>query len=195
MITNINQLDFSKEYTYADYLTWQFQERVELIKGRIFKMSPAPNRKHQYISSYLHGELYIHLKGKSCQVYSAPFDVRLPLPPSKSKKGKTDTVVQPDITVICDESKLDTQGCKGTPDLVVEILSPGNTKREMKSKLELYQNAGVPEYWVVDPIREHVIVYTLNEKAKYISNPAYTDEDTIKSTALTGFELDLSEMF
>lgn len=193
MITNINQLDFSKKYTYADYMTWRFKERVELIKGQIFKMSPAPNMNHQRITSIIHGELYIHTKGKMCQVFPAPFDVRLPV---SSKNGKkTNTVLQPDITVICDESKLDKQGCNGAPDLVIEILSPGNTKMEMKDKLGIYEQSGIPEYWLVDPEHKFVIIYSLNKKRKYIGSIPFTDEDILKSQILKGFELDLSAVF
>ena len=134
MVTHFKDLDLSKKYTYADYLTWQFQERVELIRGRIFKMSPAPNRKHQRISRDILVELTLFLRKKSCEVYNAPFDVRLPLPIDKRTNDKIDTVIQPDIAVICDTSKLDKQGCIGAPDIIVEILSPGNTKREMKEK-------------------------------------------------------------
>lgn len=195
MVTNINELDFSKTYTYADYLTWQFQERVELIKGRIFKMSPAPNRNHQRISTDVVGRIWSFLKNSSCQVFHAPFDVRLPLPEHQIKGEKVTTVVQPDITVVCDENKLDEQGCNGAPDLVIEILSPGNTKKEMKNKLEIYQSAGIPEYWVVDPEREFIIIYHLNEAGNYIGTTPFTDEDILRSPVLVGFELDVSEIF
>lgn len=194
-ITDINQLDLNGYYTYADYLTWRFKQRVELIKGRIFKMSPAPNLKHQRISGELHRQIANFLHLKTCQVFHAPFDVRLPLPEIKQKKGKTDTVVQPDITVVCDEKKLDKQGCIGVPDLVIEILSPGNTKREMKDKFEIYQHAGIPEYWVVEPDHEYVLVYRLDKKGKYIGDVPYTDEDTIKSVALKRFKFELSSIF
>jgi Uma2 family endonuclease len=195
MITDIDQLDFSKEYTYSDYLTWQFKERVELIKGRIFKMSPAPNRKHQRISSDIHGIFWTYLKPKKCQVFHAPFDVRLPLPLQNTKKDKTNTVVQPDITVVCDESKLDEQGCNGAPDLVIEILSPGNSKREMKDKYRLYENAGIQEYWLIDPDREFVTIYSLNDQGKYIGSEPFTNEDVVRSSVLKGLEIDLSEVF
>ena len=195
MITDINQLDFSKEYTYADYLTWQFQERVELIKGRIFKMSPAPNRKHQTISGEVFYEIKTFLKKKECEIFHAPFDVRLPLPKDKIKGDKITTVVQPDITVVCDESKLDEQGCNGAPDLVIEILSPGNSKREMKDKFQLYESAGIQEYWLIDPIHEFVIVYILNKEGKYIGSEPYTDDDKLTSSVLKGLEVDLSEVF
>ncbi len=195
MITNIDQLDFSKVYTYADYLTWEFQERVELIRGRIFKMPPAPNRRHQTISGDVYGLIWNFLRKKPCYVFAAPFDVRLPVSNNKVKVDRVTTVVQPDITVVCDENKLDVQGCKGAPDLVVEILSPGNTKKEMKDKLLLYQCAGIPEYWLIDPDHEFIIIYTLNEERKYFSSLPYTEGDLVKSQELEGFELDVTELF
>jgi len=195
MITNINQLDFSKKYTYADYLTWQFNERVELIRGHIFKMSPAPNMYHQKISGNLYGLIWSFLKGKKCQAFSAPFDVRLPLLPKRIKDNKIDTVIQPDITIICDENKLDQQGCIGVPDLVIEVLSPGNTKREMRDKFNLYENAQIPEYWLVDPEHLFVIVYQLNEEGKYISGAPFTSEMEVNSQIIEGLVIDLTEVF
>lgn len=195
MIDNIDQLDFSKLYTYADYLTWQFEERVELIKGRIFKMSPVPNLRHQSVSAILQGEIYIYLKGKSCRLFDAPFDVRLPLPKHKMKPDKIDTVVQPDLLVVCDLSKLDEQGCNGAPDLIVEILSPGNSKKEMKNKYELYESAGVQEYWVVDPIRAFIMRFNLNDAGKYQNSPPFTEDDVLTSEVLKGFELNVELLF
>ena len=125
------ELDLTQFYTYADYLRWQFEERVELIKGKIFKMS-APNRIHQKISGYIFVAVANHLAGKQCEVYSAPFDVRIP---RKTKEDKDIiTVVQPDISVICNKAILDFKGCLGAPDIVAEILSPGNNKIKLKNK-------------------------------------------------------------
>ena len=123
MVTDINDLDLTKRYTYNDYLTWQFDEMVELIRGRVFRMSPAPLSAHQLISMEISGQIYDYLKGKKCKVVTAPFDVRLPLPPDRQTDAKIDTVVQPDICVICDLSKIDRRGCLGAPDWVIEILS------------------------------------------------------------------------
>ena len=122
VVTKFSDLDLTKQYTYADYLLWQFSERVELIRGFIVQMSPAPNRLHQTISSNLTAYLHQNFKGKSCNLYAAPFDVRLPV----QSKSKAVTVVQPDLCVVCDASKLDDAGCNGSPELVVEILSPNN---------------------------------------------------------------------
>ncbi len=195
MVTDINQLDFSKKYTYADYLTWQFQERIELIKGRIFRMSPAPNLRHQTIAREILLEVGFFLRKRPCQVFHAPFDVRLPLPLDEASSDKIDTVVQPDIVVVCDENKLDKQGCNGAPDVVMEILSPGNTNKEMKDKWNIYQFAKIPEYWLIDPEHEFVIIYTINEEGKYIGSAPFTNEDIVKSSVLQGFSIDLSTIF
>ena len=195
MITSLKQLDLTKRYTYGDYLKWQFLDRVELFKGIVVKMSPAPNRRHQNIVGNVFFELKLFLKKRNCQVFPAPFDVRLPLPFQKVTSNKVNTVVQPDITVVCDLSKLDKQGCKQAPDLVVEILSPGNSKKEMSDKFELYQNAGIPEYWLVDPERETVVIYQLGEDQQYFTRQPFTSDDTLTSPLLKGLKIDLSEIF
>ena len=175
-ITNINQLDLDKTYSYADYILWKFKERVELFRGKILRMSPAPSSKHQSISSNLHGFMFILFKNKTCKLFSAPFDVRLPQ--QNTEDQNIYTVVQPDLCVICDESKLDEKGCIGAPDLIIEILSPGNSKREMKYKFELYEEAGVREYWIVDPNQESVLMNVL-ENGKYTTlNPIVDKEFT-----------------
>jgi Uma2 family endonuclease len=189
----LSDLDFSKNYTYADYLKWTFEERLELIKGKLFKMSPAPNRIHQKLSWDIARELSIYLKGKSCEAYTAPFDVRLP------RRSKDDqdiiTVVQPDICVICDPAKLDDRGCLGAPDIVVEILSPGNNKKELLNKYEVYEEAGVKEYWMVVPQERTFLRYTLNEEARYVTSRPMTLGDAVTTPLLPGFSLDLDELF
>jgi Uma2 family endonuclease len=185
-------LDVNKVYTYADYFKWQFEERVELIKGRIFKMSPAPNRVHQQLSGDIYGQLWSFLKGKKCRVFSAPFDVRLP---RKSKDDKDIiTVLQPDICVVCDLSKLDDRGCIGAPDIVVEILSPGNNAKELKNKYEVYEESGVKEYWIVSPQNNTFTKYTLIND-KYDASKLMTSGDIVTSSVLEGFSLDLTELF
>src|ERR1700712_3703920 len=152
-------LDVNKVYTYADYFKWRFEERVELIKGRIFKMSPAPNRVHQQIAGNIYRRIGNYLEGKKCEVYIAPFDVRLP---RKSKDDKDIiTVLQPDVCVICNPAILDDKGCLGAPDLVVETLSPGSSKKEVQNKYEAYEEGGVKEYWIVDPIRQTLQINVL----------------------------------
>ena len=185
-------LDLNKVYTYADYFKWQFEERVELIKGRIFKMSPAPNSMHQRLSGDIYGQLWSFLKGKKCSAFSAPFDVRLP---RKSKEDKDIiTVLQPDICVICDLNKIDVKGCIGAPDIVVEILSPGNNATELKNKYEVYEESGVKEYWVVSPQNNTFIIYTLIN-GKYDASRLMVAGDVITSSVLDGFSLDLTELF
>lgn len=198
MITSLSQLDLNKHYTYADYLLWQFKERVELLKGRLLPMT-SPHVKHQRISSNLQARLYNYFATTKCDVFAAPFDVRLPLPKSKIKGNKIDTVVQPDLCVVCDEDKLDKQGCVGAPDLVVEILSPGNSKKEMKDKFELYQEAGVLEYWVIDPEHDLAFAYHLDDATKkFVSDvpmAALTDEDALTSKVFEGLEIQLRDVF
>lgn len=185
-------LDLTKTYTYADYFKWTFEERVELLKGYVHKMSPAPNRKHQQLSGRIYNQLFNFLKGNKYEVYSAPFDVRLP---RKSKDDKDIfTVLQPDICVICDPAKLDDRGCIGAPDLVVEILSPGNNKKELKNKYELYEESGVREYWIVSPQHEWLMAYTLVE-GQYQPSRLLTTGDTVTSSTIHGFSLDLQDLF
>jgi Uma2 family endonuclease len=188
----LTDLDINKTYTYADYFKWKFEERVELIKGRIFRMSPAPNRRHQDLTGDIFNNLYNYLKGKKCKVYVAPFDVRLP---RKSKEDRDIiTVLQPDICVICDPEKLDDRGCIGAPDLVVEILSPGNNSKELKNKYEVYEEAGVREYWVVSPQNETFVVYTL-VNGSFQATRTMVEGDVVRSTVLEGFSIDVSELF
>jgi Uma2 family endonuclease len=180
------------KYTYADYLKWRLDEQVELIKGKIFRMSPAPKRIHQKVSIDIASKFYNFLKGKPCQVYDAPFDVRLPV---KSKKNEDIiTVVQPDICVICDPTKLDDAGCIGAPDIVIEILSKGNNKKELQNKYEVYEESGVKEYWVIHPEEQTVLIYTLVNN-QYQPSRLFTGGDEIKTPILPGFILILDDVF
>jgi Uma2 family endonuclease len=192
---SIDDLDFSKTYTYADYYSWRFEERLELIKGKIFKMSPAPGGNHQTISFNIAGELYVFLKNKSCKAYPAPFDVRLVRDEKSDKKIKT--VVQPDISVVCDLSKVaDERSCLGAPDIVVEILSPGNNAKEIKIKYDLYEEFGVKEYWVVYPGEQSLMRYVLNKDGRFITEGrALTIGDKVITPILPGFELALDDVF
>ena len=185
-------LDLSKTYTYADYFKWKFEERVELIKGKVFKMSPAPNRFHQKLAGHIFNRLSNFLEGKPCEVYTAPFDVRIP---RKSVNDKDIlTVLQPDVCVICDLSKLDVRGCIGAPEIVVEVLSPGNNAKELKKKYEVYEEAGVLEYWVVSPQDQWLRMYTLKE-GKFHESPYLLVGDVATSSVLPGFTLNVTELF
>lgn len=190
-ITDINQLDFGKTYTYADYLTWKFKERVELLKGRIFRMSPAPNRKHQQIAGNLYFKLRSTFANEQCKLYFAPFDVRLP----RISKDNQEiiTVVQPDICIVCDPNKLDGKGCIGAPDLIIEILSPGNSQKELKNKFDLYEEAGVKEYWLVYPSEESVIINVLEGGAYKTLRPI--GDGNVDSPTFPQLSVPLSEIF
>lgn len=191
-ITNINKLSLKGTYTYADYLTWNFKERLELFRGKIFKMSPAPNRDHQTISARMHLAFANAFKKNPCNLYYAPFDVRLVK--TQTVDEKVLTVVQPDLCIICDEDKLDDRGCNGAPDLVVEILSPGDTKKEMGIKFDLYEENGVKEYWLIGPAEKTVLIYSLNNK-KYIGLKPFIVEDTIKSPLFPKLKFKVRDIF
>lgn len=188
-----SDLDLSKTYNYADYLQWKFEERVELIKGRIFKMSPAPSSSHQRIARVILVSLDVFLQGNPCEVFFAPFDVRLT---RKSKDNQElTTVVQPDICVICDRSKIDEKGCLGAPDIVVEILSPGNNKKELQNKYEVYEENGVQEYWIVSPQDKTFLKYTLDNNGSYFPSKLLTFGSEVTTPVLPGFVLNLDQVF
>jgi Uma2 family endonuclease len=180
-------------YTYADYLTWEIDHMVELIKGKVFQQATAaPRRIHQEISGRLFFKLYLHLEKKNCKVFSAPFDVRLPV---KSKKHEDiTTVVQPDICVVCDPEKLDDLGCVGAPDLIMEILSPSNNKKELQNKYEVYEESGVREYWIIHPYEKTLLVYALTN-GKYVPSKLFTLGDLIPSACIKDFVLDIDKLF
>ena len=188
-ITEYGQLDENGFYTYWDYMKWKFTDRVELIKGRIRKMSPGPNRMHQEVSRDLTKNFFKCMEKAPCSFYIAPFDVRLPIPSAK----KDTTVVQPDLCIVCDETKLDKQGCNGAPDLVVEILSPGNTSYEMNTKFQLYEEAGVKEYWILQ-MNKVVLVYYL-EKDKFIGLSPVTSGEMVQSKVFSELKVPVDEVF
>ena len=178
--------DESKRYTYADYCTWDDDQRWELIDGVPFLMS-APSSRHQEISSNIHGQLFALLKGKPCKVFAAPFDVRL------NADTFDNTVVQPDIIVLCDREKLDKAGYKGAPDFVIEIISPSTSSRDMFLKFELYRKVKVREYWVVVPDEKKVSAHILS-KEDYITR-IYNETDSAPIHVLEGCVIDLADVF
>jgi len=193
---NALNLDLNKRYTYADYLTWMDDVRRELYDGFIKLMSPAPSRKHQKISTNLTRIIGNFLVHKKCEVYHAPSDVRFP----KNNDSKSDkqvyTVLQPDLYIVCDLSKLDDRGCLGAPDLVIEIISAKNSKRDIKDKFEIYQEHGVREYWIVNPNDENVTVFVLDEKGKFQFVGIYAEDDKIPVNIFTGdLKVDLTKVF
>jgi Uma2 family endonuclease len=186
----------NETFSYADYLAWPENERWELIEGIPFDMTPAPSRYHQDIL----GNFFLALnkaskdKEKKCKIYVAPFDVRLP--EGDQSDEEVLTVVQPDISVICDPGKLDDKGCKGAPDFIIEIVSPATAKKDMTLKLHLYEKHGVGEYWVVQPGERIVMVHKLNEQGTYGRAEVYSQEDAIPLT-LQGntTEINLASIF
>ena len=191
VITNVDQLDLVNGiYTYADYLMWNIKDRVEILKGKIFKMSPAPTISHQGISFNLSGLFFMYFHNKPCKVFASPFDIVL-----KNKDGKEDTVVQPDLCVVCDPEKLaDGKRCQGAPDLIIEILSPGNSKKEMVNKYELYEEAGVREYWVVRPDYKEITQFVL-ENNKYRTLPPIVEGTIIHSAIFPELSLQTEDIF
>ena len=189
-ITSYGMLDQSKEYTYSEYMRWKIKERVELIRGKIHKMSPAASWRHQRISHRVNKAFDQYFENHDCKVFYAPLDVVLPIP----TKRKNTTVVQPDICVLCDVSKLDDHGIVGTPDLIVEILSPGNSKHDLDTKYELYQEASLPEYWIVNPMERYVIVYTLVND-EFSGSKIFTEGEHAVSKRFEGLEVSVEHVF
>ena len=181
-----------ERYTYADYLLWEGPERYELIDGEAVMLS-APTTVHQLISAELMRQLTNYLEGKKCRVIAAPFDVRL-FEEKDDRPEDVRTVVQPDISVICDRNKLDAHGCKGAPDMVIEILSPSNRRHDRLVKLDLYQRAGVREYWIVSPEAQTVEVFLL-EDGRFIIQGFYEKNDIAKVHALEGCFVELCKVF
>lgn len=180
-------------YTYADVLTWDENERVEIIDGEAVMMAPPLSRAHQGISFEICRQLGNYLKGKRCKAYSAPFAVRL-FETDGDNPEDVDTMVEPDISIVCDPSKLDKHGCKGAPDMVVEILSPSTQRHDRFTKFSLYQRAGIREYWIVDPDSKTAQSFIL-EDGHYSVKEFGTAGDKMKVNVLEDCIIDLSELF
>ncbi len=158
-------LDTRHHYTYGDYLTWSDDVRYELIDGVAYLMAPAPTLEHQDIAGEIYYQLRQQLEGKPCRPYIAPVDVRLPK--GNEADETIDTVVQPDVIVVCDQGKLDRRGVRGAPDFVAEVLSPSTAFHDHKRKREVYERAGVKEYWLVDPLERTIHIYRLDDNGRY----------------------------
>lgn len=179
-------------YTFADFLTWGEDERIELVDGEAIMMAP-PSTAHQFISGELFRQLANYLEGKKCRAIPAPFAVRLFEQEGDSPED-VKTVVEPDISVVCDREKLDKQGCKGAPDLVMEILSPSTQRHDRLVKLDLYQRAGVREYWIISPEERTAQVFLL-ENGLLLPHEVYGKEDVAKVNVLDGCFVELSKVF
>ena len=189
-------LDLNKRYTYADYLTWLDDKMRELIHGFIKVMSPAPLRIHADVSVnvFRHLDAIVKKNNGKCKVYYAPFDVRLPKN-GETSHDKIDTVVQPDICVICDLSKLDKRGCCGAPDMIVEVLSPSTARKDMTEKFNLYEEHGVKEYWIAYPESEAIHVFLLQEDGKYNAGTLYEFEGKVPVHLFGDYLIDLKDIF
>lgn len=174
-------------FTYADYAAWDGPERYELVDGVPYMMSPSPGSAHQRISVELVRQFANYLKGKTCQVFGAPFDVRL------NADAGDDTVVQPDLVIICDPKRIDARGCRGVPDMVVEILSPSSGRHDQVVKFNLYRKAGVREYWIVDPEARTVLAYWLKD-GEYVGRN-YDETGEVAVGVLEDCVIDLGEVF
>jgi|SRR5437879_1971209 len=192
----VEEPDLTGTYSYADYLTWQWTEMAELINGKIYKMSPAPNTNHQKISAELLRQIANYLLGKKCKVFTAPFDVRLPISSIKKNNQDITTVVQPDLCVICDPNKIDERGCLGAPDWIIEILSRHTSSKDLRQKFDVYEQSGVREYWVVHPAEQTVLVYVLNSDGKYASAlKPFVKEDMLSPITLPELAINLGQVF
>jgi Uma2 family endonuclease len=184
---------FVDHFTYAQYLTWPQGERWELIHGVAYDMRPAPGSAHQHVLGELFAEFRNFLHDHPCQAFLAPFDVRLP--EGEETDAKLDTVVQPDLSIICDPAKIDRQGCKGVPDLIIEVLSPYTEKKDRLEKFALYEQHGVKEYWLVHPLERFVEIYRLNATGTYGRPELYNSDESIAVKLFPGLTIDLNIIF
>jgi Uma2 family endonuclease len=175
-----------KHYTYADYLTWPDDARYELIDGEAFLMSPAPLVEHQEVAGEVFRQLANQLDGQPCRPYIAPVDVRLPR--TDEADAAIDTVVQPDVLVVCDPHKIDRRGVRGAPDWVLEVLSPSTAAHDQIAKRRTYERAGVREYWLVHPGDRTLTVYVL-ENGQYGRPEIYELKDATPIGVLPGVSI------
>lgn len=181
-----------KKHNYADYLTWPDEERWEIIDG-IPYMLAAPTWQHQSVSGQLMMQFGNYLSSKTCRAFSAPFDLRLP--EGDEADEDVETVVQPDVTIVCDRSRLKGTGYYGVPALIIEIVSPATGKMDRLLKFNRYEKAGIKEYWIVDPDSKLVSVFTLQGNNRYGRPETYTDTDSVKVSAFPNLAIDLKEVF
>ena len=182
-----------RRYTFADFLAWDEDERAEIIDGEIYLMG-SPTSAHQLICMELSRQLANYLEGKTCRVIPAPYAVRL-FEQDEDDPEDVDTVVEPDISVICDRDKIDKTGCKGAPDMVAEILSPSTQRHDRLVKLGLYQRAGVREYWIINPEDQTVQVMLLDENGVLQLHEVYDRDSIAKVNVLEGCFIELSKVF
>jgi Uma2 family endonuclease len=188
----VSEPDYAGEYTAGDYIKWTFEGLYELIRGTVYKMSPAPNADHQRVSSNLVHSFHKNFEGRSCEIFHAPFDVYLIHAGEDWQKAKN--ILEPDLCVICDKNKIKHRGCIGAPDLVVEILSPSTAKRDTNNKFFLYEEYGVREYWIVHP-RDQTVLVNVLENGKYKTLRLLTKGQMLQSTTFPFLTVDLAAVF
>lgn len=180
-------------YTFQDCLAWNRDEHMEIINGEAFMMA-TPSRRHQEICFEIGRQIGNYLEGKQCRVYLAPFGVRL-FEREGDRPEDVDTVVEPDISIVCDGSKLDERGCKGAPDFVAEVLSPSTQRQDQLVKLNLYQRAGVREYWIVDPENKTIRVMLQTDVGILQVHEVYKEDEVAKVNVLDGCFIELGKVF
>ena len=194
-VTSLADLDLNGTYSYADYLSWKFEELVELWRGKIMRRMSAPTDLHQTVAGNIFAAIHTYLRRQPCQVRIAPYDVRLPQP-GRTTDETVYTVVQPDICVICDLSKIEPRGCLGAPDLIIEVLSPGTAARDWKDKFDLYEEAGVGEYWIVAPLEQDISIFVRDAgTSRYRLAGEYGGPGPVPSPTLPGLGLAWSDIF
>jgi Uma2 family endonuclease len=188
----VSEPDLSGTYTAADYMSWTFDGLVELIRGKIFKMSPAPSTQHQVVLRNLNRHFDQLFTGSPCISLFAPLDVYLVKPDEEA--DKTNNIVQPDLLVVCDKTKIKSFGCVGAPDLVVEIISPHTSKKDLTLKYTLYEEYGVREYWTVYPQEKIIHIFILSD-GHYAAPKIYTQDETAVSTIFPDLQIPLDGVF
>jgi Uma2 family endonuclease len=184
----------SEYYTYANYKHWSDKEQWEIIKGEAYNMSPAPGMTHQRILVEISRQIAKYLEDKHCELFAAPFDVFLPEP--HEKEEETSTIVQPDISIVCDKSMLSEKGCTGCPDIIIEIISPRGASRDQITKRHLFEKKGIKEYWIVHPVDKILWKYVLTaakEGRQYGKPQIFDNKDTPSFEKFPDFKLDLLE--
>lgn len=188
--------DKQKTYTYEDYLSWPENERWEIIDGTAYYQA-TPSSAHQTISGNLYLIIGNYLKGKPCRLFAAPFTVRLPLEGGETDEQKNKNIVEPDLTIVCDKSRLDKNGYNGAPTFVIEIVSKSSAKRDNIIKLNKYQQAGIKEYWIITPETETIVRYSLNEQGHYATPDMYIlgEDEIITSKSFCDMSIKLADVF
>jgi Uma2 family endonuclease len=182
-----------EKYSYADYLTWREDERWEIIDGVPY-MQASPSPTHQLIIGELYRQFANYLQGKPCKVYLSPFCVRL-IKGDEKQSEDIKKVFEPDITIVCDRTKIDKEGCKGSPDLIIEVMSPSSIRHDKVTKFNNYEKAGVKEYWIVEPDGRLVSVFLLQTNNRYGRPEIYTEDQKITVSIFPDLSVDLNTVF